>query len=279
MRTGPFSDTKIINTLNASYIPVFAVNEDYRDNGSASPAERAEYQRIYREALNKKFSAGSVHVYLTDPDGDTIAGMHVAEAAQTPKLQALLEQTAKKLNAPQGKPIVAPKPQSCPPPSIKGSLALHLTARPLKGSGSWDGISENWIVYTPSEQKRLLSADTLKKGTKWSIDAELIRRLLVHFYPVTENNDTTKNKILAQDATAQIVSVRNGVARAKLEGTLLMTHWFYHKDDGKIVNAPFHGYIDIDLATKRIRKFRLATDKATYGGGEFGIAVQSTPQQ
>lgn len=277
MRTGPFSDTKIINTLNASYVPVFAVNEDYRDNGSAAPAERAEYQRICREALNKNFSAGTVHVYLTDPDGNTIAGMHVAEAAQTPKLQALLEQMAKKVNAPEGRPVVAPKPQSCPPSSGKGSLALHLTARPLSGGGSWDGISEDWVVYTPAEQKRFLPANALKTGAKWSVDTELIHRLLVHFYPVTENNDTTKNRVIAQDATAQIVSVRNGIARAKVYGTLLMTHWFYHKDDGKMVNAPFHGYMDIELSTKRIRKFRLATDKASYGGGEFGIAVQSKP--
>src|SRR5688572_10825894 len=91
MRTGPFSKTEVIERLNAHFVPVYVVNEDYRAAGPAPKEERDEMERIYREALNSGFSAGSVHVYLLAPNGKTIAGMHVAEAAQTPKLITLLD--------------------------------------------------------------------------------------------------------------------------------------------------------------------------------------------
>ena len=53
------------------------------------------------------------------------------------------------------------------------SLVLHLTARPLKGGGSWPGVSEDWIVYTPAEVKRLLPAGAVRTGTTWSPEKTL----------------------------------------------------------------------------------------------------------
>src|SRR5919202_6864493 len=108
MRTGPFSDSKVIERLNAYFVPVYAVNEDYRDKGSAPAGERAEYQRIYREALAKKFSAGTVHVYVLDPDGTVTGTLHVAEAAKTDKLLDLLDRTAERLRLRPGKPLARP---------------------------------------------------------------------------------------------------------------------------------------------------------------------------
>ena len=70
MRTGPFSDTRVIERLNALFVPVLAVNEDYRGKGCAPADERAEYTRIYREALAAKFSTGTVHVYIVEPGGE-----------------------------------------------------------------------------------------------------------------------------------------------------------------------------------------------------------------
>ncbi|MEX0711142.1 MAG: hypothetical protein WD278_02255 [Pirellulales bacterium] len=72
MRTGPFSNQEVIDRLNAYFVPVYAVNEDYRDGGPAPTEEKAEYQAIYREALAKGFSAGTVHVYVLDPRGQVI---------------------------------------------------------------------------------------------------------------------------------------------------------------------------------------------------------------
>lgn len=277
MRTGPFSSSEIINRLNSLFVPVYVVNEDYRGSGPAPKEERAEMERVYREALNSGFSAGTVHVYLLAPDGKTIAGMHVAEAAQTPKLLALLDKWTTALNVKPGKPLVKPVPQSVAPKSEAGSLTLHLTARPLSGGGSWEGISENWIVYPPRERKGWLPKGALRPGDTWKPDPALVARMFLHVYPVTENNDVTKNKIETQSLTGTVISVEKGVVRARLDGRLRMKHWFYHQEDGKVVEAHLTGYLEWESEKSQIRRLRLATKNATYGGGTFGVAIRSVP--
>lgn len=277
MRTGPFSNSRVIERLNASFVPVYAVNEVYRKPGGVPDDEKAEYRRIYRETLAKKMSAGTVHVYVLDPEGTPIASMHVAQAKKTDKLIEQLDRVVADLGVKPGKPLVAPKPQSVPPPHKEGSLVLHLVARPLGGGGSWGGTAENWVVYTPEEIKRLLPANLSRPGRTWTPDAELAARLLRHVYPVTENNDVTKNEIMEQSLTAEVVSIEDGVCRARLDGRLRMKHDFYHKPDGKEVSAGLLGYIDFDAEEGKIRRFRLVTDEARYGGGTFGVAVRSEP--
>ncbi len=277
MRTGPFSNTEVIDRLNSCFVPVYVVNEDYRGSGPAPKDERAEMERIYREALDSGFSAGTVHVYLVAPNGKTIAGMHVAEAAQTPKLLGLLDKWISRLHVKPGKPLVAPVPQSVAPKCDPGSLTLHLTARPLAGGGSWDGISENWIPYGPDEVKGWLPTSMARPGQTWKPDPALVARTLLHVYPVTENNDVKTNAIQEQALTATLLSVNKGVARARLDGLLRMAHWFYSKQDGNVIEANLVGYIEFETAGKRIRSLRLATETATYGGGTFGVAVRSVP--
>src|SRR6478672_9795294 len=109
MRTGPFSSPAVIDRLNTSFVPVFAVNEDYGDAGNAPKEEKAEYQRIYREALAKKFSAGTVHVYVLNPKGEVIGTRHVADAAKTKELIPFLDELVKKLGTKGGRPVVEPK--------------------------------------------------------------------------------------------------------------------------------------------------------------------------
>src|SRR5262245_26838402 len=141
MRTGPFSSPEVISRLNASFVPVYAVNEDYRAGGAAPEAERAEYRRIYHEALAKKFSAGTVHVYITNQEGEVIGSRHVADAAKTKDLIAFLDELAAKLGTKGGRPVVEPTAQSVPPQHPAGALVLHLTTRGLGGGGSWGGIA------------------------------------------------------------------------------------------------------------------------------------------
>ena len=277
MRTGPFSQTEVIDRLNSSFVPVYVVNEDYRDGGPAPNEERAEMKRIYREALASGFSAGTVHVYLLAPDGKTIAGMHVAEAAQTPKLVTLLDKWISRLQVKPGKPLVPPIPQSTAPKCETGALLLHLTARPLSGGGSWNGVSENWITYGPDEVKGWLPTATVRPGQTWNPDSDLVTRTLLHVYPVTENNDVLTNKVQEQRMTATVLSVSNGVALARLDGRLRMKHSFYHKEDGNVVDANLVGYIEFDTERRHIRKLRLATDTAAYGGGTFAVAIRSVP--
>ena len=77
--------------------------------------------------------------------------------------------------------------------------------------------------------------------------------------------------------TATVLSVNDGVALARLDGRLRMKHTFYHKEDGNVVDANLVGYIEFGVKSKHIRKLRLATDSAAYGGGTFAAAVRSVP--
>ena len=62
----------MINLINRYFVPVYVSNEDFRAGGHASAEERAEKDRIYREALAAKLSTGTVHVYIVAPDGHQI---------------------------------------------------------------------------------------------------------------------------------------------------------------------------------------------------------------
>ena len=274
MRTGPFSSLEVIKRLNTAFVPVFAVNEDYRNPAVVPKEERDEYQRIYREALEKKYSAGTVHVYVLDPKGEVVGTRHVADAAKTKQLIAFLDDLTKTLGTTPGGPLVEPKPQSRPPKHEAGSLVLHLTARGLGGGGSWDGVAENWIVFSPVEVQKLVRKEA-KAGSSWELDRELSARLLRFIYPVTENNDPDKNEISEQQLKATVIDVKDGVAVARLDGRLVMRHDFYHKPDGKTVSTNLLVYIEFEPATGKVKTFRLVTDGATYGGGKFGVAVRS----
>jgi hypothetical protein len=275
MRTGPFSSTQVIDRLNCYFVPVYAVNEDYRAKDVVPKEEQAEYQRIYRQALSKKFSAGTVHVYVLNPDGEVIGTRHVAHASKTKDLIVFLDEIVTKLGTKAGKTLVEPKAQSASPACAKGSLVLHLTARGLGGGGSWGGTAENWIVYTPDEIKKLLPAGKVAAGTEWDLDSRLAARLLVHVYPVTENNNPAKNEIRKQSLRGKVVAVNGDVATARLDGRLEMRHDFYHKPDGKVVETELLGYVTFESATGKVRSLRLVTQGATYGGGKFGVAVRS----
>jgi hypothetical protein len=278
MRTGPFSQEKVISLLNTYFIPVYAVNEDYAKDGPQPAEEKAEYQRIYRAALDAKRPAGTVHVYLLSPDGKYFDSMHVAKAIEKGNLAELLEQTIEKLKIEGGKPVVKPAPKSTPPKAEEGSLVLHLTARGLKGGGSWEGVSENWFVLSADEVKKVLLAGKVEKGATWELDKDVAAKFLKAFYPVTENNDLSKNRIDRQELKATVLSVENGIVRTKIEGSLKMKHTFYpYKEDNNVVDATLVGYLDYDAAKGRIRTLRVVTDPATYGGGTFAVALRSTP--
>src|SRR5262245_8981571 len=276
MRAGPLSNSKVIALLNSSFVPVYAVNEDYSQEGSAPAEEKSERDRIFKEGYAQKRSVGSVHVYVLRPDGQLFDSMHVAQAANSEKLLALLNQAVAELKPVTGPPVVPPAPQSRRPDCDNDALTLHLVARSLDGRGAWSEFPvEDWIVFSGAEVKKLLAAEKFAIGATWTIDQEIVTKLLTHFYPATENNDVAKNKFERQSLRATVVSVRDGVARARLQGELKMEHWFYHKPDGKFVEATVVGYFDFNAATKEVRALRLVTDEATYGGGKFGIGVQS----
>jgi len=274
MRTGPFSSQEVIERLNAFFVPVYAVNEDYAEKGPAPKEEKAEVNRIHREALAKKFSTGTVHVYITSPKGEVIGTRHVADAANTKVLVAFLDEITAKLGTQKGEPIVAPKPQSAPLKCADGSLVVHLVARPLKGGGSWPGTAEDWIVYTKDEVQKLLPPKSKPDATH-EPDASLARRLLTHVYPVTENNDVGKNEIKNQSFRFTVLAASDGMARARIDAHVVMRHDFYHKPDGNTVDARLIGYVDWSPAERTVKTLRLVTEHAAYGGGTFAVAIRS----
>jgi hypothetical protein len=277
MRAGPLSSPEVIDLLNGAFVPVFAVNEDYRDDGSAPAEEKAEYRRIYREALAAGLSAGTVHAYVLDPAGHPIDSLHVADAARPDRLAAMLEHVMRKRKLARGSTLVRPRTLSAPPPHAPGSLILHLTAR---GHGSsWSGFpSENWIVLDSEQTEGLLPSTEPRVGCAWDVREDVATAILTHFYPQTENNDVSTHRFEHRRLRGTIESVQNGIARARITGRVRMTHRFYpRREDGHVVDAPVVGYLDFEPATRRVRRLRLVTDGACYGSGGLDVAVRSVP--
>ena len=189
----------------------------------------------------------------------------------------MLEKAVAELKPASGQPLVPPVPQSRPPQCDQDSVTLHLVARSLDGRGAWSDFPvEDWIVLSRPDVTNLLAMPKVSIGTAWDINPQLTTKLLTHFYPATENNDVSKNKFERQSLRATVVSINNGVARARLSGDLKMEHGFYHKPDGKFVEATVTGFIDFNSSRKELHSLRLVTDEATYGGGKFAIALRST---
>ena len=262
MRAGPLSNTNIIGLLNQYFVPVYVVNEDYAKKGCAPAEEKAELQRILKQGHAAKKSVGSVHVYILNPDGKLIDSMHVAEAAKPKVLQAMLQKTVDDLKLRPGAPVAKIHPQSAPPPLDEGSLLLHLVSRSVDGKGAWSDFPvENWIELTTDEQKALLAEQP---------DQAVLKKILTHFYPATENNDVSKNRFENLSATTKRVG-----SRVQLTGSFKMAHSFYHKEDGKIVEADFIAFIDLDPTASRIKNLIMTTREAQYNGGKFAVAVRS----
>src|SRR4051794_39312678 len=251
MRAGPLSKKVVSDTLNRYFVPVYTSNEDYRDDGPAPAEERAAYQKIYRAALDKKLSAGTVHAYVLSPAGEVIDSLHVADAAREDNLLKMLTRAVDRFKPQAGEPLVPPRTQSTPPAAPQGGIVLHLTARAQgtnPSDNSWHAYpSEDWIVLSAADIQKLLPADgKAAVGTKWDVDRVVATQILTHFYPQTENNDVRKNKIERITLRAPVVSTPGGGARARLDGDLRMRHPFYHKDTPDMVEATIAGYLDFE---------------------------------
>ena len=260
MRAGPLSDPKIIEMLNAYFVPVYISNEEYEQEGSAPAAEKLERNRIWHEAHQKKLSSGTVHVYLLTPDGDVFNSLHVAHAIEKNNLRAALAKAIAEQKLTPGKPLIPPAPQSMAPKHAADDAVLHVIARGT-GHGSWREFpGENWIVLSKQEQAAFGDkADA-------NIHAGIARKILTYFYPQTENNNATPSRI--EEASLHKVEVKStdSVTAFRLEGKVRLKHAFYpHKPGNSEVVAPVLGWVEYDSREKKIISFRLATDDAHYG--------------
>jgi hypothetical protein len=236
---------------------------------------------------------GSVHAYVLGPDGSVRDSLHTAQAAKADVMLAMLERSARDLNVVAGAPVVNPTPQP-PPPCAPSEMQLSLTARYLEkrgdglapvqtDSGDWSSLpSQDWISLTPEDRRKLVPTGNLRPGREWTMDDAVANKLLVHFYPPTENWEVDNNAIHESRLDAHVESVAGGTARIGLIGKLKMDHWFYHKPDGRYVEADIVGYADVEQKSGRILKFNLVTERAAYrGAGQelpFGVAVRLQPR-
>jgi hypothetical protein len=250
-------------------------------------------------------SIGSVHAYVLDSAGKPLDSLHVAEAGPE-HVTAMLEKQIASLKMAKGEPVVKPSPQAAAPKASADALVLHLTARylvakgdptarkdvddafvPLKPalggekSGQWRALpSEDWIVFKEAQWRKLLPDKPLQAGASWNLDKDTAAQILTRFYPTTENNDLSSNRIDELALRGTVTSIKDGVVRARLEGALKMKHTFYpRREDKNMVEATLLGYVEFQQDGSRIRALRLVTDTATYGGPRqhFGAAVRLFP--
>jgi hypothetical protein len=280
MRAGPLSNDEVIALLNRYFVPIYVVNEDYRKGGPAPAEEKAEVERIYHAALKAGLSTGTVHVYIVTPEGAPVDSLHVAEAAKTEKLLALLKGTIGKFKVSEGKPLFDPRPQSAPPPVEEGGQVLHLTARGFS-KGSWREFpAENWIVLKREEAEKLLPTVATAEGAGWEIPREAAARILTYFYPQTENNDVSKNRLEKAALRGTVTSLEGNLAKARLTGDLRMQHSFYpNRPDEKFVEAAVVGYLWFEPESRKIRAFEIVTEDAVYGKEKFAAALALNPSE
>lgn len=151
-------------------------------------------------------------------------------------------------------------------------------------TGSWHGLpSEDWIVLERDEWTRLLPTGRVTAGDMWHFEQKLVDTLLTRFYPTTELNDLSKNRIDERSLSATVLAVEQDRVRARIDGRLKMKHPFYpNRDDNNFVEAAIVGVVEFEQSTPKIHKLQIVTQKATYGGQAngtqpFGVAVHNVP--
>ncbi len=229
--------------------------------------------------FNRKLGVGDVHIYILTPDGEPLGGMGVGPATvNDTNLLDMLNGMVKKLGNPPGEPVAKPGPQSVPPDAAADSLVLHLSARgATRGTNYRMFPAENWIVLAKPEWAGLLPQGEAKIGASWTVEQGLAGKLLIKFYPQTVEitAGVERGRIDRQTLTLTITSIRDGIVRARFDGTLHMKHGNVAQNEDSFVDAVLTGFLEYDPATRTVQRLRLVTKKAVYGNEEFLAALRS----
>jgi hypothetical protein len=275
MRAGPLSDRRVIDVLNRSFVSVYIVNEDYRGPQAIVPAEeRAELARIHREGSARGLSFGTVRSYVLSPNGHPYA---VVPALNSRATLATLGRAIDEFKPKPGPPVVLPGPQSEPPSAPADCVTLHLTSRG-DDRGSWGAIpAENWIVLTQEEWSKLLPTTAATPGQAWELDRDVTAKILTHFYPQTENNNASIERIEGHRLTAKVLTIIEGVVTARVDGFVTMQHVFYPlRKDAQPLRADVVGLLT--FAPGQPPALQLVTTNAVHGKRPFKVAVRTEPQ-
>jgi RNA polymerase sigma factor (sigma-70 family) len=288
LRSGSLADPRVIALLNRCFVPIHAANEDLEPGGGATPEDRGEADRIYREALDRRMPAGLGAVYTVAPDGRVLGSLVVPSAHDTDQLLALLQQARDQVRPREGAALVEPAPHSRLQNASPGDLVLHVVSRYVDAAGapegrrtSWHEVpAEDWLVFAPAEAARLLPAGDRSLGKTWTLDEALARRILVHFYPATEDarrDDSTRSRVDRTTLRARLVAIRGDLLRLRLDGDVRMGRRFnktYPATADQPIEAIVSGYLDLDHSGQ-ILSLKLITERAMFGPSPFAVSVQS----
>jgi hypothetical protein len=270
----------VIDLLNHYYVSVYVSSDDYNRAGTASAAEKAERLKI----MTRPTLGNPLGLYIVSGDGKNIDAIHLNDtdatviATMTGQIVRFLEDNARRLHIKPGKTLVPPSPQSMTPPRCPpDALPLHLTTRFLPAGALWGKLpAEDWIVLDKSEWTTLLPPAKATVGTKWDLDATLAQKILRHFYPPGANNEPARNQIEKPHFQAEVVSMKDGLMRIRLASSLTMKHSSLpFKEDNLLVESEVIGFVDVDSAAGRVRRLRMVTEKGTYAGEDFGVALRT----
>jgi hypothetical protein len=312
VRAGPLSDEKVIDLLNHYFIPVITSNDEYNPNGTASAEEKAARARIAKNSKNvekvKKVvitpdsNASDIVCYIVHTDGEVHSTLRLPECAAAEKVAEFLKEAIGALHVKPGEQVLPGRPTLIPPKAKQDQMVLHLAARYLAANGRkrppaaagavaldrWMALianrlravcllpSENWIVLDKPEWSQLMAPAGANQGSSWELSEDLTRKIFVSFYPPSTNNDPKQHRIVDKSLTATLLSVKEGLARVRLEGKVKSKHPFLlFADDDYHVEAEVLGYVDYDLSKHQIKAVKLVSEKGTYAGGNFGIAIWS----
>jgi len=289
LRAGPLSNPKVIALLNAHFVCVYTSNDDITGDDLAK--EKAERQRIYGEFTKSKLGSGMVSPYVLTIDAQPLTRLSIGPACEKDNLLKLLEKVVEEQKLAKGDPVVKPEPQNPAPKVPADALLLQLTARKLTPKYSWNEFpSEDWIVLTKEQWKKLVPAADVKAGTAWDIDKAVSAHILTHFFPPTEvctakedvllsETERYRHKLEQHALKATVLSVQDGVVRVRLDGSLKLNHSFYpgRQDTNAFVEGTVVGYVDYDTSKKKIAALRLVTVEATYVKTPIGVAARSVP--
>jgi len=282
LRAGPLSNNQVIATLNHYFVPVVSSNYDTGAQGSASPAEKKERQRIYHDFYDKKLGIGDVHVYVLRPDGSSMRGLDIGSAMNEEKMEAFLEGVRQELQTTAGDPAFPPRVWSSAPDAPADSMVFHLVARGESG-GTWRQFpSENWLVLSHDEWAGLLPPEpVVERKTTWQVPREVCDKLLAWFYPQTEEiSEIPRSRIDEADLRMTITEVQDGVARARIDGSLKLMHSFYpHKPHDDFVTSKLVGFMDFLPKEGHIQRLRLITQGAVYVDEDFSVALRSVSRE
>jgi hypothetical protein len=316
LRASSLSNPKIIELLNAYFVPVHLDGTYVQAHPETMGEELAAYRGLMAEmhrvnktrqtAGQEKLSIGTVHAYVLSPDGQAVDSRHVAHAGPESVIKMLNDAIKTHARKP-GKPLVALATQSPRPEAPADALVLHLTSRYLvsrndgsarkeiegefvprktsglggERSGQWDALpSEDWLVLQPEAWRGLLPEGTVGVADTWQVKDALVDTLLTRFYPTTEENDLSRNRIDERSLKITVLSVEGPRVRARIDGHLNMKHSFTPgREDNRFVHATVEGVMAFDA--KQIHDLQLVTTKATYGDEQraphFGVALRRIP--